>query len=204
MAEKTWETVSRNPKEKLAILLASVACEQAAELVLNPTPASAGTGNTPELATSRQECIQAAISSPRIKKTEIRHAGVSGAEDRYAQVVSNYQPENCQSEHDVLHVERYKFTSQDPVHRSRFKNFLWGFQLLNRGITGGLRIAHLVSNGKDDKGLYQCSKGSKTTEARVEIEELAVDAQAKGPLSSRTLAKKVYKKTMQKISPKRC
>lgn len=61
MAVNAWETVSRNPKEKLAILLASVACEQAAELALNPTPAKAGVGNPYQVCVKRPKIFGAKL-----------------------------------------------------------------------------------------------------------------------------------------------
>ncbi len=155
-------------------------------------------------ATSQQECIRDALTPVHIEKSLMTKAGRPGAQRLYARWVNDELPSNCESQFDIMREERFNFTVQSPTHRTRWIPFKGQRLSENRALSytgheGGFHAVYDTSEGKHDWGLYRCTKGPKTTGARVQIEKVAVNTQDQGEL-----AHKVFRSPIQKIFPKRC
>lgn len=159
---------------------------------------------TNQEATSRGDCIDAALTPIHIRNSRLTEAGKPTGQYVYAQFVNDELPSTCEEEFHIVRHERFAFKVQDPLHRARWVP-VEGHRLGDTGATfnisnrGGFAAVYQTSEGANNWGLYKCAKGRATTGARVEILKLAVDTDSKKPL-----AKRLFRSPIKKILPKRC
>jgi hypothetical protein len=152
-------------------------------------------GCAPAAASSQQQCVNETVARPQIQHTQMKHAGVPGVQEMYARVINKEVPGDCG---EVLRVERFMFKVQDSVHRAHWISLQPGLFTFRVGNDAGTATVYLTV-GSQGRGLYKCSKGPKTTGAKVDIKVIAMDTQ-----TNEALAKRLYKAPIRQIFPRRC
>jgi len=167
-----------------------------ADAMLSDTPGAAATSADSALTLAeRQQCIDGAVASPKITKTEIKHAGAP-EQKFYANVITRALQEKCDD--TVVRRTLFMFSVQNPVHRARWEAVQPILFTSDLGNDGGKDPVY-ITVGHSGRGLYRCTDGPKTTGARVNIRLIAQDPETFEPL-----AKSDHKASVKKIWPNRC